>query len=257
MRQIPVCIVFLCLPLHQLLAARAPDDKTKADYVVAGKVVAIYKTESGRFTGYIVRFNLAEVEKGEDYKKGETMYAYCYQRRRSLLPLADDLGHSAVPEKGDMIKATIHRRSGLFEGNFPDWFEKLEESETLKFEMSQLVEETLKAAIKAGEAPQDADAKTLTAMLVAQTRETNPLFLYVRPDQEKAWKAAKFDEKATAGRIQNAVRPLEEFQVALPRLHKSLIEKHRAGKLSGARQQLAAELLEAQVAKFVQGLTGE
>ncbi len=257
MRQIPVCIVFLCLPLHQLLAARAPDDKTKADYVVAGKVVTIYKKVSGRLTGYIVRLSLADVEKGGGYNPGETFYAYCYQRQRSPLVLADDLGHSAVPEEGDMIRAYIHRRKGEFEGNFPDWFEKLEVSETLKTEMSKLIEETVKAAKKSGDAAKTADSKTVFALLLAQIRDTNPLFLYVEPEQENAWKANKFDEKAANVRIQGSIKLLADYNVALPRLHQRLIKEFHAGTLTGVRRELAAELLEAQVAKFVQGLTGE
>ncbi len=105
-------------------AARAPDDRSKADYVVKGKVEKVFNRKKGGTTEYLVQLRLGEVKKGAGLKKGEFLYVYCYQSRRPLLNVGWDSGHSEVPKEGDTITAYVHHRAGKFEGNFPHWFDK-------------------------------------------------------------------------------------------------------------------------------------
>jgi hypothetical protein len=108
-------------------AERAPDF-TDPDFIVTGEVQAVFRREDDRLTQYVIQIRLDAIEHGEGYTEGEYFYAYCYQREPAIIPQPDDLGHDAVPEEGQRIRALVHRRDGRFEGHFPDWFEVREEA---------------------------------------------------------------------------------------------------------------------------------
>jgi len=132
---------------------------------------------------------------------------------------------------------------------------ELVESETLKAELSKLVADTLKSARDAGETvPEGTDAKELTARIIRDTRKYQPTFLRVRPEVERRWKKGEFAEATAKARIQSACATLAEFKVALPNMHRLVIEQYQAKTLSGVRLELAAGLLEAEVAHFEKAL---
>jgi len=129
----------------------------------------------------------------------------------------------------------------------------LVESKTLKAELNRLLAEVLKAAQDAGE-PVPIDRNDLVARMIREARKYHPTFLRVRPDVERRWKEGNFADEAAKTRVNQAIQTLSDFKVALPRMHKDLIEQHKAEALSGARLELAAQLFEAQLAKLKEGL---
>ena len=131
----------------------------------------------------------------------------------------------------------------------------LVESKTMKAELDRLLAEVFKAAQDAGEpVPKGVDRNDLVARMIRETREYHPTFLRVRPDVERRWKEGNFADEAAKTRVNQAIQTLSDFKVALASMHKDLIEQHKAGALSGARLELAAQLFEAELAKFKEAL---
>lgn len=235
-----------------VFAARAPDDKSRSNYVVIGKVQKVYERKRGRLTDYMVQLRIQKITRGsgfkpspiEEFQSGDLMHVSCYQRQRSLLPIADDLGHDAVPQEGQTIKAFVHRRSHqLLEGNFPDWFEpEMVESQVLKKELSQLINQT-------GKTTPDSKPKDLEEQFITDLRKADPNFLRTSPEAEAKWKIGQFNEEKAKARLKTALKFCEEFNVELPRLYKELWDEHQTTDLKGARLELTAQLFEALVAK--------
>lgn len=105
-------------------ADRPNQKRENADYVVVGKVGAVYVRNTEGYREYIIELSVEAVEKGEGLKKGDTLRAFCYQRKEGKGGLEfDSAGHSAVPKEGQRIKAFVNRDRGRHEGVYPNWFD--------------------------------------------------------------------------------------------------------------------------------------
>ena len=121
-------LVLLLTSAEAARAERAPEDKQAADYIVTAKVEKVFKRQEGRRHEYVLLLSVREVHKGEGVKKGEALYAYCFQMTKfPLVPIAEEGGHDEVAKEGQVIKAYVRHRGGQNEGNYSDWFEVVED----------------------------------------------------------------------------------------------------------------------------------
>ena len=122
-------VVFLLLACWtgRAAAERPREKKETADYILAGRVEAVFKRQKGRLNEYVVLLKVQDVHQGEGIKKGELFYAYCFKMAPSPIPEPEASGHDAVPTEGQLIKTYVRRRGGRHEGNYPDWFEVMED----------------------------------------------------------------------------------------------------------------------------------
>ena len=105
-------------------ADRIDQERTEADYVVTGKVNAVYVHESEGYKSYIVEIEVEAIDKGDGLKKGDVFRAYCYRRKPGKGGLEfDSAGHKSVPKEGQRIKAFVTNGRGSHEGVYPDWFD--------------------------------------------------------------------------------------------------------------------------------------
>lgn len=252
MKPFALCLGLSLLMASHVSAARAPDDPNEADHVIIGKVEKVFTRQVGRMTEFIVQIRVHTIEKGTGYKPQDVMHVYCYQRKPEVFAVADDPGHKAIPKEGQTIKAVVHlRKTGILEGNFPSWFEEeLVESEILKTELKTLIDDMVKAGKPL---PPGFDAKRF----IEQTRKSDPDFLRVSVDVEAQWKRNQFDEAGAGERIKAAVRVFQEFDVEIPAMNGILVKQYDSGKLKGARLELAAQLLDAEVESLKKKLTRE
>lgn len=120
-------IVFLAIALSTfangaLQAERPTEKREQADYVLSGKVTAVYKHESEGYREFIVEIKISQVTKGDGIKKGHTFRAMCYQRKENKGGLEfDTAGHSVVPKEGQQITVFVNRADGRNEGVYPNW----------------------------------------------------------------------------------------------------------------------------------------
>jgi hypothetical protein len=108
-------------------AARATQKRENADYVLSGKVIAVYSQETQGYNNYIVEIKVESVEKGDGIKKGDYFRAFCYQPSKTgkLGPFDDHHGHKIVPKEGQQVKVFVNRAGGRNEGVYPDWVDIL------------------------------------------------------------------------------------------------------------------------------------
>ncbi len=107
-------------------ADRPDEGRGTADYVISGTVWAVYVQDTKAYRNYVVEIKVEEVEKGTGLKKGDTVRAFCYQRKEGFGGLEyDTAGHTAVPKEGQRIKAFVKGLRGRNEGIYPDWFDVL------------------------------------------------------------------------------------------------------------------------------------
>jgi len=110
--------------IEPVRADRPIQKRENADYVVVGKVNAVYVRDTEGYRQYIVELSVEEVDKGQVLKKGDTFRTFCYQRKKGKGGLEfDTVGHAAVPEEGQRIRAFVNGGRGHHEGVYPDWFE--------------------------------------------------------------------------------------------------------------------------------------
>ena len=122
-----VVTAFSVRPVH---AARIEQKRENADYVLTGKVTAVYTLEGQGYNNYIVEIKVADVEKGDGIKKGDYFRAFCYQPngKGHLSPFDDHHGHKIVPKYGQEVKVFVNRAGGRNEGVFPNWVDILSDS---------------------------------------------------------------------------------------------------------------------------------
>jgi hypothetical protein len=114
------------------LADRPTEERTEADYVLTGKVDAVYKQDTEGYVNYIVELRVASVEKGKDIKSGEVFRAYCYQRKEGKSGLEfDTAGHDVVPKEGATVKIFVKRQNGRHEGIYPHWIDVMKKAPTM------------------------------------------------------------------------------------------------------------------------------
>jgi len=131
MRRISVASTLLlvsALGVGLVRAERPTQKRENADYIVTGKVTAVYSQETDGYRNYIIDIRVEKVEKGAGIKKGELFRAFCYQRKPGKGGLQyDSRGHTQVPKEGQKVKAFVNRARGLYEGVYPNWFDVLQE----------------------------------------------------------------------------------------------------------------------------------
>lgn len=108
-------------------ADRPPERRSDATYVVTGTVEAVYTADDGEYRRHIVALRIEAAEKGPGLKKGEILYASCYQRKPDAPGINWDSGHDLVPKVGTRVKAFVNRGDGRNEGVFPNWVDVLSE----------------------------------------------------------------------------------------------------------------------------------
>jgi hypothetical protein len=106
-------------------AARPPEKRSDATYVVTGTVVGVYTADDGEYRHHVVALKIEEAEKGPGLKRGEILYASCYQRKPDAPGINWDSGHDLVPEVGARVKAFVNRGDGRNEGVYPNWVDVL------------------------------------------------------------------------------------------------------------------------------------
>ncbi len=108
-------------------ADRPPEKRSDATYVVTGTVEAVFTSDVGEYRGYIVAIAIEASERGPGLKKGEILYASCYQRKPDAPGINWDSGHDLVPKPGSRIRAYVNRGNGKNEGVYPNWVDVLAE----------------------------------------------------------------------------------------------------------------------------------
>jgi hypothetical protein len=112
----------LCAPAF---AERPLEPRDSASHVVTGTVQGVFRRDAGSEYQYVVRIRIEAVQKGDGYEPGDTFFAYCFQRKADAPPQPSAGGHKSIPKEDQRIRAYVHRRNGLFEGNYKDWFDVL------------------------------------------------------------------------------------------------------------------------------------
>ena len=74
-----------------------------------------------------------------------------------------------------------------------------------------------------------------------------PSLFLVSAHEESSFKAGRFQGDLNKKRMEQSIKQLSEYEVALPTMSVLLINKLRSGKLEGAQLELATRLLSAQV----------
>ncbi len=115
------------LTLAAAFAARPIQSRDKADFVVSGKVQAVYMSGTAEHASYIVEMQVDEVAKGDGIKKGDIFRAFCYQNKTTSLEW-DTAGHKTIPKAGQRIKVFVTNGRGRHEGVYPDWMDVLDDS---------------------------------------------------------------------------------------------------------------------------------
>ena len=108
-------------------ADRPPEKRSDATYVVTGTVEGVYTNDDGEYRHHVVALKIEEAEKGPGLKRGEILYASCYQRKPDAPGINWDSGHDLVPKAGARVKAFVNRGDGRNEGVFPNWVDVLAE----------------------------------------------------------------------------------------------------------------------------------
>lgn len=105
-------------------ADRPIQKREQADYILLGKVTAVYARETTGYRQYVVEIAVDQVEKGTGVKSRDIFRAFCYQRKEGKGGLEfDTAGHSTVPKEGQRVKAFVNRANGRNEGAYPDWID--------------------------------------------------------------------------------------------------------------------------------------
>ena len=121
-------IAIQCVPA---LAERKPNAPEEAKLVVWGTVEEVDCTETDEFKRFKVKIRVENTERGY-IRVGNTarvtgeVWAHCFQRKPTAPDVPSAKGHTAVPKKGQFIRALLlEPRRGQYEGLYPDWFHEL------------------------------------------------------------------------------------------------------------------------------------
>ena len=109
-------------------AERPPQKKSVAELAFEGTVESVELTKEENVNYYLVAIKVLKVHKGDVLTAGKTYKVYCWRVTKFKPGTAGAAGHTAIPEKGDRIKAYANKYEtrGGFEALYPDWFDRLE-----------------------------------------------------------------------------------------------------------------------------------
>ena len=114
----------------EALGDRPHEDEEAASWIVTGETSKVFTRDGGpssAFFHHVIQIRIEDVEKGEGYRKGDTIYAYVLRRKPGSSTGEPGIsGHHGVPEEGQRIRAWIKHSRGQMEGLYPRWFEVLE-----------------------------------------------------------------------------------------------------------------------------------
>jgi hypothetical protein len=125
MRFLLLCLACVAAP-GVAWAEREPEDRKDADIVVKGDVRSVYVRDEKEYYHYIVELRVDEVEKAKDVKPRDTLYVYCFKRKKDAPREPAMSGHDSPPEKGQRIKAFVKHGRGKQEAIYPNWYDRLE-----------------------------------------------------------------------------------------------------------------------------------
>ena len=123
MKRALIVLLYLSIIVPTTIAEMLPEQRADASHVVIGTVDRVFQRDAKENKEFIVRLKVEKMEKGDGFAPGDFLHAFCFTRKWSLLPIPAPSGHRAVPKEGERIKAYLHRRTGTFAGNYPDWFD--------------------------------------------------------------------------------------------------------------------------------------
>ncbi|MCC9604521.1 hypothetical protein LOC68_27610 [Blastopirellula sp. JC732] len=106
------------------MAERPSEDRSIADYVLTGKVTAVYRRDHFDYANYIVEMRVESVTKGKNIKPGEIFRAYCFQRHPGQFSPGAS-GHDVVPKENSKVRVFVKRENGQNEGVYSDWVDVL------------------------------------------------------------------------------------------------------------------------------------
>ena len=107
-------------------AERKPDAPADAKLVVWGEVESVIQTETDEFFRYKIGIRVENKERGRLRSSPKVVTATCFQRKPDAPNLPGPSGHTAVPKKGQFIRALLLApKNNEFEGIYPDWFHEL------------------------------------------------------------------------------------------------------------------------------------
>lgn len=120
-------LALVAVVVRPLMAERPLEKRDNGDYIVTGRVEAVYTRETKGYRNYIVEIQVEAVQRGAGLRKGATFRAFCYQRREGIEGSLefDSAGHTSVPREGQRVRVYVNSANGRFEGVHPDWVDVL------------------------------------------------------------------------------------------------------------------------------------
>ena len=107
-------------------AERKPDLPEDAKLIVWGTVEEVVHNETAENDNYRIRIRIENKERGVIRGDVEEIWATCFQRKAHAPTVPAASGHTAVPRKGQFIRALLLKpRNEEYEGIYPDWFHEL------------------------------------------------------------------------------------------------------------------------------------
>ena len=120
----------------------------------------------------------------------------------------------------------------------------LVKSETLNKEFPILLGNAVTARLKTGnKMPKGYKTKYFLPQIFEQLLEIDPNLFRATPEQEKQFADGKFDDKKTGKRIDATIKQLSKLKVVVPWMSQYLLDQYQTGKVSGARLELTARML--------------
>jgi len=128
MRPFPGAVVAALVFLPAAWAERPPQKKGEAELTFEGTVESVELTKEETVNYYLVAIKVSKVHKGDVLTAGKTYKVYCWRVMKFKPGTAGAAGHTAIPEKGDQIKAYANKYEtrGGFEALYPNWFDRLD-----------------------------------------------------------------------------------------------------------------------------------
>lgn len=119
-----IWLALICVT--QAFAERKPDKPADAKLVVWGEVEEVTQAETDEFLRYKVKIRVENKERGRLQSSPKAVTATCFQRKPDAPNLPGPSGHTAVPKKGQFIRALLLApKNNLYEGIYPDWFHEM------------------------------------------------------------------------------------------------------------------------------------
>ncbi len=132
------------------------------------------------------------------------------------------------------------------------------ESRVLRQEFGRLLGDAVAARKQAGgEMPEGWDTPEFMPAMIERFTKEFPGLLLVTPEREKRLAAGKFDDADAAKALNRTIEVLDDFEVELPWLCQYVVEQFEAGKLKGARLELASRLMLVPIKQLTTDLSGD